>query len=77
MMATMPGLPMFGHGQVEGFTEKYGMEYRRAYKDERPDENFVRRHEHEIFPLLKRRRLFSGVDEFLLFDMIHGDWFGR
>jgi len=39
MMATMPGLPMFGHGQVEGFTEKYGMEYRRAYKDERPDEN--------------------------------------
>ena len=31
MMATMPGLPMFGHGQVEGFTERYGMEYRRAY----------------------------------------------
>ena len=29
MMATMPGLPMFGHGQVEGFAEKYGMEYRR------------------------------------------------
>jgi hypothetical protein len=25
MMATMPGLPMFGHGQVEGFTERYGM----------------------------------------------------
>jgi glycosidase len=31
LMATLPGLPMFGHGQVEGFTEKYGMEYRRAY----------------------------------------------
>ena len=30
VMATMPGLPMFGHGQVEGYTEKYGMEYRRA-----------------------------------------------
>ena len=29
-MATMPGLPMFGHGQIEGFAEKYGMEYRRA-----------------------------------------------
>ena len=28
MMATLPGLPMFGHGQIEGFTEKYGMEYR-------------------------------------------------
>jgi hypothetical protein len=25
LMATLPGLPMFGHGQVEGFTEKYGM----------------------------------------------------
>ena len=26
MLATMPGLPMFGHGQIEGFHEKYGME---------------------------------------------------
>jgi hypothetical protein len=34
LMSTMPGLPMFGHGQIEGFTEKYGMEYRRAYWDE-------------------------------------------
>jgi hypothetical protein len=23
MLATMPGLPMFGHGQIEGFSEKY------------------------------------------------------
>ena len=30
VMATMPGLPMLGHGQVEGFGEKYGMEFRRA-----------------------------------------------
>ncbi len=73
MMATMPGLPMFGHGQVEGFTEKYGMEYRRAYKDESPDELFIRRHEREIFPLLKRRYLFSGVDEFLLYDLVRPD----
>ncbi|MBU0926304.1 MAG: alpha-amylase [Spirochaetes bacterium] len=69
MMATMPGLPMFGHGQFEGFTEKYGMEYRRAYKDERPDEGLVRRHEREIVPLLKRRHLFSGVENFLLYDL--------
>ena len=26
----LPGLPMFGHGQVEGFTERYGMEYKQA-----------------------------------------------
>jgi hypothetical protein len=32
LMATLPGLPMFGHGQIEGFEEKYGMEYRRAYR---------------------------------------------
>ncbi len=30
LLATLPGLPMFGHGQFEGFGEKYGMEFRRA-----------------------------------------------
>ena len=68
MMATMPGLPMFGHGQVEGFTEKYGMEYRRAYRDEWPDGYLVERHEREIFPLLRRRHLFADVANFLLYD---------
>jgi len=70
MMATMPGLPMFGHGQLEGFTEKYGMEYRRAYKDEKPDRALLERHEREIFPLLKRRPLFSGVSDFLFYDLV-------
>ncbi len=37
VLATLPGLPMLGHGQVEGFTEKYGMEFRRARLDEQPD----------------------------------------
>jgi len=73
MMATMPGLPMFGHGQIEGFTEKYGMEYKRAYRDEQPDENFVERHEREIFPLLKKRQLFSEMDNFLMYDLYTGD----
>ncbi|MBL8968289.1 MAG: alpha-amylase [Spirochaetaceae bacterium] len=73
MMATMPGLPMFGHGQLEGFEEKYGMEYRRAYRDETPDAALVERHEREIFPLLKRRRLFSGVERFLLYDLVSDD----
>jgi glycosidase len=68
MMVTMPGLPMFGHGQVEGFTEKYGMEYRRAYWDEKPDELLIERHRREIFPLLKKRYLFSQVQDFLLYD---------
>ena len=59
VMATMPGLPMFGHGQVEGFAEKYGMEFRRAYWDERPNDGLVARHEWQLFPLLHRRRLFA------------------
>ncbi len=68
LLATMPGLPMFGHGQVEGLTEKYGMEYRRAYWDEQPDGYLVERHAREIFPLLRRRSLFAGVEHFLLYD---------
>jgi len=73
VMATMPGLPMFGHGQVEGFTEKYGMEFRRAYWDEQPDGYLVERHEREIFPLLRRRYLFAGVANFLLYDLFAPD----
>lgn len=68
MMVTMPGLPMFAHGQVEGFNEKYGMEYRRAKWDEQPDQELIRRHEREIFPLMRRRQLFSDVKNFLLYD---------
>jgi hypothetical protein len=68
MMATLPGLPMFGHGQVEGFAEKYGMEYQRAYWDEHPDGDLIQRHEREIFPLLRRRHLFAEVRDFLLYD---------
>lgn len=68
MMVTMPGLPLFGHGQIEGLTEKYGMEYRKAYWDEPIDEYLVKRHEKEIFPLLKKRHLFSDVTNFYLYD---------
>lgn len=70
MMATLPGLPMFAHGQIEGFTEKYGMEYKRAYYNEIIDEYLVERHSREIFPLLAKRYLFSEVANFELFDFI-------
>ena len=73
LMATMPGLPMFGHGQVEGFTERYGMEYRRAYLDESVNEDLVARHEREIFPLLHQRWLFAEVDDFALYDFVTAD----
>jgi hypothetical protein len=68
MMATLPGLPMFGHGQIEGFTEKYGMEYQRPRYDETPDHWLVERHEREIAPLLKRRWVFAESHNFLLYD---------
>lgn len=68
LMATMPGLPMFGHGQIEGFSEKYGMEYKQAYWDEQPKDWMIERHQREIFPLMHRRREFSGIEKFLLYD---------
>ena len=70
MMCTLPGLPMFGHGQIEGFTEKYGHEYRRAYYQETPDADLVERHERELFPILRRRRLFSQTQTFALHDFV-------
>jgi len=68
LMSTLPGLPMFGHGQVEGFSEKYGMEYQRAYWDEFEDQTIITRHKQQIAPLLHRRWIFSEVDNFLLYD---------
>lgn len=68
LLSTLPGLPMFGHGQVEGFYEKYGMEFRRAKWDEHPSDDLVRGHEWRIFPLLHRRSLFADVEQFLLYD---------
>jgi glycosidase len=75
MLVTLPGLPMFAHGQVEGFSEKYGMEYKRAYYTEFIDDHLVWQHEKEIFQLVKKRYLFSQVANFELYDFIdqHGN----
>ena len=72
LLATLPGLPMFGHGQVEGYTERYGMEYKQAKMDEWPNEALVARHMHEIAPLLKRRRIFAESTNFVLYDFWTG-----
>ena len=68
MLATMPGLPMFGHGQIEGLREKYGMEYLAPRWDEPVDQALLARHRDDIFPLLRRRALFSGAEAFQLYD---------
>lgn len=70
LMSTMPGLPMFAHGQVEGFTERYGMEFKKAKWQENEDERLIDRHNREIFPLLNKRYLFSEVENFVLFDFV-------
>ena len=68
LMCTLPGLPMFGHGQIEGYTERYGMEFKRAKMEEWPDAGLVARHQHEIAPLLKRRWAFAESTHFALYD---------
>ncbi len=68
MLSTLPGLPMFGHGQIEGLEEKYGMEFRRAQRVEDSDEGLVAEHWRRIVPLLRRRWLWTGASEFRLYD---------
>jgi hypothetical protein len=68
LLATLPGLPMFGHGQIEGFTERYGMDFKQARLDEYPSEDLVNRHQNLIAPLLKQRHLFAESTQFLLYD---------
>ncbi len=73
LLVTMPGLPMFGHGQLEGYREKYGMEFKKAYWNELPDQSLIGEHYRRIFPLMKKRYLFSSAENFALFDMIDKD----
>jgi glycosidase len=68
LLATLPGLPMLGHGQAEGFHEQYGMEFRRPRLDEHVDEGLLAHHERTIFPLLHRRADFAGSDAFRVYD---------
>ena len=73
LMVTLPGLPLFGHGQVEGLREKYGMEYQRPRLDERPDPALLAGHERRLAPLLRQRALFAGVEHFAIFDFEAAD----
>jgi glycosidase len=69
LLATLPGLPMIGHGQIEGYAEKYGMEFRRARLDEKPNEGLIARFDHEIVPLLHERGRYAGAADFLFYDV--------
>jgi glycosidase len=70
LLATMPGLPMIGHGQLEGFQEKYGMEFQRARLDERPNEGLEAHFDAQIVPLLRARQRFAGSADFRMYDVV-------
>ena len=70
LLATLPGLPMLGHGQLEGWGERYGHEFRRARWNEPIDGAHVLHFERTIVPLLRRRAAFSGTSRFHLYDAI-------
>jgi glycosidase len=72
LLATLPGLPMIGHGQIEGFGEKYGMEFRRARLEEQPNEGLIARFDREIVPLLHERGRYAGAADFHLYDVTTG-----
>ena len=64
---------MFGHGQIEGYREKYGMEFKKSYWNEYPNQELILRHEKDIFPLLHKRYLFSEVKNFYFFNYVTND----
>jgi hypothetical protein len=72
LLATLPGLPMFGHGQIEGYTERYGMDFKVARLDEHPNNDLIGRHNYLIAPLLKNRKLWAESHDFLLYDFWTG-----
>ncbi|HVS16685.1 MAG TPA: alpha-amylase family glycosyl hydrolase [Thermoanaerobaculia bacterium] len=70
VLASFPGLPLFGHGQVEGLEEKYGMEFVRALQDEEPDPALIERHRREIVPLLRLRSRLGAPASFVPLELV-------
>jgi hypothetical protein len=70
VLATFPGLPLFGHGQVEGLGEQYGMEFVRPLLAEEPDPALRERHRREIVPLLRLRSRLGAPASFALLELI-------
>jgi len=67
-MSALPGLPMFGHGQMEGLSEHYGMDFQAPMLNEQQDVIFKEKHKHWITPLLRQRPRFSQAEKMSIFD---------
>ncbi|MHB8808101.1 MAG: alpha-amylase family glycosyl hydrolase [Anaerolineaceae bacterium] len=70
LLATMPGIPMLNHGQIEGFKERFGMDFLAPLMEENEDKALIHRHEKWIFPLLRMRPYFSDAGTFRLFEVL-------
>ncbi len=70
LLACMPGLPLFGHGQWEGLGEHYGMDIAHPTQPEAIDAELVARHDRHIQPLLMQRSRFSSAESFYLYDFV-------
>ena len=68
LLATFPGLPMFGHGQIEGYRERYGMDFLQPRFRETPSDEMIDIHQLIIRPLLDNRHKYSGSKNFKLHD---------
>ncbi len=62
LLCTLPGTPLFGHGQAEGLEETYGLEFAAPRWAERPDPAFRERHRRELAPLLRQRERFASAE---------------
>lgn len=69
LLATLPGLPIFAHGQAEGYAERYAMDVLQPYLDESPDLGLLNEHIRRIAPLLRRRDLFADAQHFQLLEL--------
>lgn len=74
LLACMPGLPLFGHGQWEGLQEHYGMDIPCPMQAEEPDASLIALHDRHIRPLLRQRSLFSSVENFYLYNFMREDY---
>ena len=70
LMSTFPGTPMFGHGQIEGYKERYGMDFLFPRSQEKPNEASIFLQQSKIKPLLENRHKFSGSENFKLYDYL-------
>jgi hypothetical protein len=70
LMASIPGLSLIGHGQFEGFSEQYGMDFARPLQNEITDTQFIEDHHRLITPLLNQRFRFTDSRNLKMYDFI-------